>query len=79
MSLNQQLNVVQVLDDDSMNWPLWQSKMCLIFEYNGLLSHIEGTAEKPTVNATLMALTQPSKEQMEMIDKYEERLSCHNS
>jgi hypothetical protein len=61
------LNIVQVLDNDGAKWPLWHSKICLIFKSKGLLPHIEGTAKKPTPNAALMTSTQPSEEQMEKI------------
>jgi hypothetical protein len=68
-SSNQQLNVVQVLDNDGANWPLWQAKMHLIFKSKGLLPHIEGTARKPTISAAILALARPSKEQIEEIER----------
>jgi hypothetical protein len=58
MSSKQQLNVVETLDNDGVNWPLWQSKMHFIFESKGLLSHIKGTATIPQLNPGLAALTQ---------------------
>jgi hypothetical protein len=53
--------------------------MHLIFESKRLLSHIEGTARKPTISAVILALAQPSKEQIEEIEKYEEKLDKYNS
>jgi hypothetical protein len=79
MSSNQQLNVVQVLDSDGTNWPLWRVKMRLIFESKGLLPHIEGTAKKPTISAAILALARPSKDQIEEVEKYEEKLNKYNS
>jgi hypothetical protein len=78
-SKQQQFNVVEVLDNNGANWPLWHSKMLLIFESKGLLPHIEGKAKLPVLNSALAALQQPSDEEQEKIDKFEERIEKFQS
>jgi hypothetical protein len=63
-SSKQQIRIVKTLDDNGVNWPLWHSEMCFIFESKGLLTHIEGTMIKPIINPNLVTLTQPLDEQI---------------
>jgi hypothetical protein len=42
MSSKQQINMVETLDNDGANWPLWRSRMKFLFESKGLLEHIKG-------------------------------------
>jgi hypothetical protein len=74
MFSKQQVNVMETLDNDSLNWLHWQSKMKFLFESKGLLPHIEGTAVKQVLNPMLTALIQPSDKQQRKIDCIEERL-----
>jgi hypothetical protein len=61
-SKSQQFNVVEILDNDGANWPLWQSKMLYIFESRGLLSHVEGTIRNPVINFRIRVNGSDSKE-----------------
>jgi hypothetical protein len=79
ISSKQQIGIVETLDNDRANWPLWQSKICFIFKSKGLLTYIEGTMIKLIINPNLVTLTQSSDEQIEKIKKYEEKLKYFHS